>query len=443
VTDLDHEPTAADWADAAGMFDPTETTTAAPHLAEVTTIAPPPDPQMPWAPVALDTILQAVAAGETIGPQATLMPRTDGVALLYPGELHSFAAEPESGKTWLLLAETARLIAMGARVLFVDFEDSAANVVARLLAVGATPAAIVAHFAYVNPDRALLTGELDRLLTGVPYTLAVLDGMSEAYSLCGLDPYSNADAAKFLQLIPRPIATRGAAVALIDHVVKDSQARGRFALGAGHKLAGVSVAYGIEVITPPSRSHTGQLKILIQKDRHGRIREHAGGGKAPVIALAHIAPQDAGARVTVTLTPPDDTEPDTGAFRPTNLMEKVSRYVADHPGATRNQIKADVPGNTQARDLALQILVDDGYLTRTKRGQAHHHTSLRAFPDDPTGPPVPTGLKPVPETGNSQPVPRSHPPTRGTGQGDRSAARHIPGTETPQSAITADTQDSP
>ena len=46
----------------------------------------------------------------------------------------------------------------------------------------------------------------------------------------------------------RPIAAAGAAVVLIDHVAKDKEKRGRYAIGAQHKLAGVAVAYGIEVL---------------------------------------------------------------------------------------------------------------------------------------------------------------------------------------------------
>lgn len=442
------EPTDADWADlwadaqagpdgirGAVGADPWADEHPAPrHLAPVTPIVGTETaPQMPWAPIDLAHILAAVQAGQIVGPQATLMPRTDGIALLYPGELHSFAAEPESGKTWLLLAETARLIGQGARVLFVDFEDSAANVVARLLAVGAAPNAIVQHFAYVNPDRAFRPDELERLLTGVPFTLAVLDGMSEAYSLLGLDPYSNADAAKFLQILPRPIATRGAAVALIDHVVKDAQGRGRFALGAGHKLAGVAVAYGIEVITPPSRGHTGHLKLIVQKDRHGRIREHAGGGKAPVVALAQITPADGGHHVTVELNPPD-AKPDGEPFRPTVLMERISDHLAENPGATRNAILDAVQGKKEWKTTALTLLVTEGHARREVDGQAHRHHLITPYrvpgsQPGPTGSPDPAGT-----TGSPGPT-----PSRGPGPGTQSPHQAETATGSrPRNALTAD-----
>ena len=85
-----------------------------------------------WAPVDLGPFLDG-----TVRPVVpSLLPRTDGVALLYPGLTHSLHGESESGKSWVAQAEAARILTDGGRVLFVDFESDAGALVERLRLLG-------------------------------------------------------------------------------------------------------------------------------------------------------------------------------------------------------------------------------------------------------------------------------------------------------------------
>ena len=333
---------------------------------------------MSWTPIELAPIVAGLQAGEIVGPVPGLMPRTDGACLLYPGEVHSLAGEPESGKGWITLAAVSSAILGGADALYADFEDTPASIIGRLLALGTTVEAIVARLVYVRPCDPFTPNALAALLDR-DYALAVIDGLSEAYALLGLDPYLNADAAKFLALLPRPIAERGAAVLEVDHVVKSRETRGRYAIGAQHKLAGIAAAYGAEVIKTPSRTDAGLVKIKVEKDRHGHVRSHAQGG---VIALAHIVPSDGGERVSVLLEPPDASVSADGEFRPTVLMARIARYVEDEPGATLNGIRRGVEGNAKAKDQALRLLVGEGFVERRQDGQASRHYSARVFDEN-------------------------------------------------------------
>lgn len=367
-----------------------------------------------WTPVDLQPILQALAAGEASGPVPELMPRTDGLALLYPGELHSLAGEPESGKGWIACSEAARVMTEGGRVMYIDFEDTAPSVLSRLIALGAEPATLLAGLAYLQPDQAPALDAIPTLLHGRTPRLAIIDGLTEAYALLGLDAHSNTDAATFFHRLPRPIAQAGAAVVLIDHVVKDKEGRGRFALGAGHKLAGVGVAYGMAVIDRPSRQHTGKVKLTLSKDRHG----HIPGARGSTIAIATITPADDGNRVTVRLDPPDSSD-NAGNLRPTNYMEQISMYVEQHPGAGRNDIRSGVEGKSQWKDRALTLLVEEGWIALEKDGQKHRHTTLRPYRKNTDPGPIglpgsdqdPTGLRTHHETTG---LPGS-PPTKGAG----------------------------
>ncbi len=354
-----------------------------------------------WHPLNLAPVVAGLQAGEIVGPVPKLMTRTDGVRLLYPGEVQSLAGEPESGKGWITLATATLVIASGAGVLYLDFEDSPASIVERLLTLGAAPDAILEHFAYARPTEPFTSAAFDSLLNGRSYALAIIDGVSDAYALLGLDPYNNPDAAKFLAALPRPLAARGAAVLEVDHVVKAKEARGRYALGAQHKLAGIAAAYSTDVINTPSRANAGLIKLKVEKDRHGHVRGHAQAG---VIALVHITPADDGERVTVTLDPPD-SDSAGGEFRPTLLMTRVSEFVNNQPGASRNTIRRSVAGRGEWVDKALSLLINEGYISRRKEGQTYAHYTLHHYQNQPG----PTESQPSPGNSGTHRVPGSPP----------------------------------
>ena len=105
-----------------------------------------------WTPVDLTNAL----AGLDIEPP-TLCQRSDGLSLLYRGRVHAFQGESESLKSWAAQVAAGQTISSGGNVLYIDFEDDAAGVVSRLLALGLTPEEIAAHFVYIRPDEPLRT----------------------------------------------------------------------------------------------------------------------------------------------------------------------------------------------------------------------------------------------------------------------------------------------
>lgn len=68
-----------------------------------------------------------------------------------------------------------------------------------------------------------------------------------------------------------------------------------------------------------------------------------------------------------------------GPFRPTFLMEKVSRTLEAQPGLGLNAIRMAVKGSHEHKTLALQVLIAEGYVRVEKKGQAHRHFSVRPF----------------------------------------------------------------
>lgn len=327
-----------------------------------------------WTPVDLTDAL----AGVDVAPPARLA-RTDGIHLLYAGRTHGFAGESESCKSWAALLAAAQEINAGNPVLWIDFEDDDRGIVARLLALGATPTTINTLFTYVRPEEPLrahdgriTAGGTDfaTTITLRAWTLIVIDGVTEAMVTEGLDINSNADVATWNRLLPKRCASTGAAVVMVDHVTKSSETRGRYALGAQHKLAGLTGAqYVFDTERPFSRaSHdpiTGIVRITVTKDRPGHVRSRADDG---VIARLELTSYPDGG-VTAALVAPDQVT----APLDVALAARIAEYLTTYPGATQNKIEANVDGKTPRIRAAIQAMVSNEWVTVVPKGQSHLH----------------------------------------------------------------------
>ncbi len=327
-----------------------------------------------WKPVDLTAALDGHGQSPPV-----LLPRTDDVCLIYgEGKIHDFAAPPESCKGWLLLYASLEPLRAGYTIVYLDFEAGPSEVVERLRALGVSDERIKAQFVYIAPHEPLTDRRwLDAALARKP-ALVVIDGVTEALTLHGLDLNDNADVAKWLELLPRPAARSGASVALLDHVVKDRESRGAYSLGAQHKLAGVDVAYSLKVEEPFGRGREGRVKIRVRKDRPGHVRASAEGEDVATMRL--VSDEDTGA-VTVTLEPPEVQ----GDFRPTTLMERLSDAIKVTPGMSKREVRGAIPGKIAAKETALRLLVAEEYVEVRAEGQARRHYLLKSYRaiDDP------------------------------------------------------------
>lgn len=345
-------------------------------LNEAVDAATNPNPTSSWAPVDLEEAL----AGRSLDPPPVMLARDDGVCLFYDGGVHAISGESESGKTWVCLVAAVQVMTAGMAVVFIDFEDRADRVVSRLLALGATPEQIRGLFRYVRPDRPLSAVAQHELAPHLEHAaLCIIDGVTEAMTMHGFEINDNGDAARFYGLIPRWIADQGPAVVMIDHVQKDAEKRGRYALGAQHKLAGIDAAsYLVKVITPFGRGKRGLARIDVAKDRPGHVREHARGNAIAMFALDDTIPGG----TVATLEAPDETSTtEDGSWAPTALMEKLSKHIQLSPGQSQRTIFDTVPGQTKGKRVALETLVRRGHV-RIETGPrgAHFYHHVTPFP---------------------------------------------------------------
>jgi hypothetical protein len=184
--------------------------------------------------------------------QPTMLRRSDGVFLLYPGRTHSIYGESESGKSWVALIAAAEALAAEQDVLYIDHESDPDPIKSRLKLLGVT-AVMAKRLTYVRPDGPRDSAWLD--LLDQTYHLAVIDGVTVAISTDGGNSDSQDETARWLEQVPRMLEVRtGAAV-----------------------LTAVSgAAYTARVHTPFGRGQRGELVLRLTKDRPGGIRPACG-----------------------------------------------------------------------------------------------------------------------------------------------------------------------
>ena len=327
-----------------------------------------------WEPLDLSAHLDGTHVAEV----PSLLARTDGRCLLYPGRVHSLHGESESGKSWVALAAAAAQLDAGERVLMLDFESDAATVVGRLLRLGVDPAAIRDRFDYRRPesDPRTLVGDRDVWagLLARRYSLAVLDGVTEALSIYGVTSKDNDEVTGWIRSTPRALAAAtGAAVVLVDHVVKDADSRGRFAIGGQAKMAALDgAAYVVEVVDPLGVGLLGRVALRVAKDRPGGVRPHAGawrkGDRTQEAAVVVVDSRTPG-RTLVTVDPPRTDQPATPGggepWRPTALMERGTRALehAHGAGMTRTGLAAAIGGKRAYAFQAVDRLLLEGHVT--------------------------------------------------------------------------------
>lgn len=318
--------------------------------------------------------------------------RTDECGILYRGKTHIFYGEPESMKTWLALLACTERIKASEHVAYIDFEDDASEVVYRLRCLGVSDRQILQYFHYMRPDSALAAGERERVLSAVGSiepALCVLDGVTEVMDLMGLDPDRNKDVAAWVR-IPRSLAALGPAVVSIDHVPKDQTNRSG-PIGGQHKKAGISGAsYYLRTRKPFGVGLAGVADIICTKDRPGRVREVAGGGKHDYAGSLVMRSDRETQAITYEVDPngygASDATDDELSFRiPSEVLEKVSQAVeaAMPAGVSKAALEKQITGKG-ARYVrpAHEQLLREGYLKaaeKTGRGGGYPLLSVKPW----------------------------------------------------------------
>ncbi|GMA31585.1 hypothetical protein [Litorihabitans aurantiacus] len=254
-----------------------------------------------------------------------------------------------------------------------------------MIAFGATPTQIRTHLTYIRPESspyAFTEAPAWKNLLARTFTVVVLDGVTDALGQFGAGTKENDDIATWHRAVPRLLATRTrAAVVLIDHVVKNGDTRGRFALGGQAKMAAIDGAsYVVEVTEPIGKGLRGTVTLRIAKDRPGSIRPHCGTWRPTdrtqeATRITIDSTTDDGL-IRFTAEPPatnvgDSPDGDGRPWKPTGIMEKLSRLLeASREPVSQNKLltmyQADGGRGRKQNTLdAINLLVDGGHVTES------------------------------------------------------------------------------
>lgn len=289
-------------------------------------------------------------------------------ALIYPGCINAIYSEPSKGKSWLALVATAQLLEAGERVVYLDYEGNRRIVGARLAALGVTPEC-AERLAYLRPGKVGMAERAALVELTAGAALVVIDGMAKSLAQQGLSEDKAPDVLAWMDLLCWPLTELGAAVLLLDHVIKDKEHQGRWARGSSAKLGEIDGAsYRLEG-GKFSREKAGRVRLVLTKDREGAV-----GAEGETVAHAHFTPGSA-ERLGVRLERPGAGEDGAAApdgWLPTELMDRVLVYFAAHPDErlTKTALAAVIRGRRAYLWQGVDALVADG---RLERGDVRGH----------------------------------------------------------------------
>lgn len=141
-------------------------------------------------------------------------------------------------------------------------------------------------------------------------------------------------------------------------MLKNPEASRRYSYGSERKASGAEVHIGMTAVESFGRGKTGRAKLTVHKDRPGFLQRPSVG----VFAL--VSDEDGSCRWRID---PDTSVADDGGFRPTGLMEKMSRELElYHPEPrSRTQLEQSISGKSEYVRLAIDRLVAEGFANET------------------------------------------------------------------------------
>lgn len=316
-----------------------------------------------WKPVELKDYYDGLFAA----PIATILKRSDGNGLIYTGRVHSIYGESESGKSWVAQIASAEMLKSDKKVIYIDFESDAIDIVNRLKALGVSRANLLQYFTYIRPDgpRDAEDPYWQAILQPDSATLVIIDGVTESLTMWGGETKDNDAITRWMRIFPRTVATAsGAAVVLIDHITKNAETRGRFAIGGQAKLATIDgAAYLVEPLEALSPGRTGTLTMRVTKDRPGFIRKISGmwrkSDRTQEAAIFTIDSTRAQMEYVIGVPLAEDEFEANKEFK---KVREVAEFIHNHPGCTRRIIQEGVSGSKEAVGDRIAELLTAGWI---------------------------------------------------------------------------------
>jgi hypothetical protein len=209
------------------------------------------------------------------------------------------------------------------------------------------------YFTYIRPDGARDADDpyWQAILQPESATLVVIDGVTESLTMWGGESKDNDAITRWMRLFPRTVASAsGAAVVLIDHITKNAETRGRFAIGGQAKLATIDgAAYLVEPLEALAPGRVGTLTMRVTKDRPGFVRKIAGmwrkSDRTQEAAIFIIDSTKAQMQYAITVPMLEDEMQSNKEYK---KQFEVAEFIHNHPGASRRMVQDGITGSKDA-----------------------------------------------------------------------------------------------
>ena len=204
------------------------------------------------------------------------------------------------------------------------------------------------------------------------YDIVIVDPIAAAASALDLDfDASNREFVSWYDRLIQPLVTAGVTVPLVDNVGHATDARKR-AKGVSAKSDKADLTFACRL------QQTGRRGLIIEARKVRSVRAHIHHGERWLFVEQSRSIEHLGH---------DERQGDN--FRPTALMERVSKYLeaipVTHKAPISDEVRASVTGRNVYIDRALKCLVADGYVEPIEDGQATRHHSVRPYRDEASG----------------------------------------------------------
>ena len=301
-------------------------------------------------------------------PAPTWLTTSRGDRLFYTARVNGLFGDPETAKSWIAMCAVTEALHENERCAYLDVDHNGADEIAsRLLALGAPAHAIAdpAIFRVYEPeDRPSLLQFVIDMHQWTP-AITVVDSLGEIIPMLGLNSSDNDDLTHAIRAVLKPLAHKvGSCVITVDHLPKSTEARqSGYAIGGIAKKRAVDGAYySCDSITPTAPGKIGKVRLIVEKDRHGHVRQAAVGKIAGDFVLDSTGP-----KTTWKITTPEAAL--DGREKPTGAMEEVSKYLETQPyrrAASKNAIITALvevgPFKKNTLDRAITALADDNHI---------------------------------------------------------------------------------
>jgi len=294
-------------------------------------------------------------------PELTFWKDSEGKPLLYRGAIHIVYGKPSTFKSWFAVNLLAQ-----ADVRLWDFENGDASTMQRLQALGIDREK--ANGYTVPGSESDILDRVDEYIHTKPDIL-VIDGFSGFAEAMDINGEANNDVGRAFSKVFFPLKKAGITVVILDHLPKDASNLD-YPIGAQAKRSQADVAILFKHTKSPST-----VEIFVSKDRHGAISSRCESGSVPRrFGTLNLA--SSGEEIFLSVSPAYSASINGAEISETeaDLLEQIYRFLEENPRQTKSAIENAIPGKTERKRKALQLLMDNAFVVVEPVGTSLIHS---------------------------------------------------------------------